>query len=173
MTFRQRSSVLSALPPPLDRGARSLPLLFSPSFFTCDICGRKLISFRLIVCGRRLLSRWQSRTPSRRVCARSNTCADSHVTRWFAGSTLQFMSHSAHCRQYSIILERGSLSGVGRRRWKFRGWLGGRGFSRVVAVLAAHAESIPVRAGKPRDKSRTSAASREKKVDRSADDAPA
>lgn len=74
------------------------------SFLTCDICGRRLISFRLMVWGRRLLSRWQRRTPSRSVCAKSNTCADSHVTRWLAGSTLQLINHSAHCLQYSIII---------------------------------------------------------------------
>lgn len=71
---------------------------------TCDICGRRLISFRLMVWGLRLLSRWHRRTPSRRVWAKSNTWAESHVTRWLAGSTLQFISHSAHCLQYSIII---------------------------------------------------------------------
>lgn len=50
----------------------------------------------------RLLSSWHSRTPSRSVCARSKTCAVSHVTRWFGGSTLQSMSHKAHCLQNSI-----------------------------------------------------------------------
>lgn len=70
---------------------------------TCDICGLRLISFRLMVLGFRLFSSWQSSTPSRRVCARSNTCALSAVTRWFEGSTLQLMSHIAHCLQYSML----------------------------------------------------------------------
>lgn len=72
---------------------------------TCDICGRRLISFRLMLCARRLLSSWHSSTPSRSVCARSKTCADSHVTRWLGGSTLQPISQCAHCRQCSMVPE--------------------------------------------------------------------
>lgn len=70
---------------------------------TWDICGLRLISFRLMVWGLRLFSSWHSSTPSRRVCAKSNTCAASAVTRWFAGSTLQLISHIAHCLQYSML----------------------------------------------------------------------
>lgn len=70
--------------------------------FTWDICGLRLISFRLMVCGFKLLSSWQSSTPSRSVWAKSNTWALSAVTRWVGGSTLQFISHNAHCRQYFI-----------------------------------------------------------------------
>lgn len=59
-----------------------------------------------MVWGLRLFSSWHSSTPSRRVCAKSNTCAVSAVTRWFAGSTLQLISHIAHCLQYSMLRER-------------------------------------------------------------------
>lgn len=40
---------------------------------TWDICGRRLISLRLTACGSRLLSNWQSSTPSLRAWARSQT----------------------------------------------------------------------------------------------------
>lgn len=40
---------------------------------TWDICGRRLISRRLMACGSRLLSNWQSSTPSLRAWARSQT----------------------------------------------------------------------------------------------------
>lgn len=69
---------------------------------TWDICGRRLISLRLMEWLRRLLSSWQSRTPSRSVCARSKTWAVSQVTRWLGGSTLQLISHCPHCFQGSI-----------------------------------------------------------------------
>lgn len=55
-----------------------------------------------MVWGLRLFSSWHSSTPSLRVCAKSNTCAVSAVTRWFTGSTLQLISHMAHCLQFSI-----------------------------------------------------------------------
>lgn len=84
---------------------------------TCDICGLRLISFRLMVRGLRLLSSWHSSTPSRRVCARSNTCAVSAVTRWFSGSTLQPISHTAHCLQYSMMSNR-AQSVDGRKKNK-------------------------------------------------------
>lgn len=83
---------------------------------TCDICGLRLISFRLMVCGLRLFSSWHSSTPSRRVCAKSNTCAVSAVTRWFAGSTLQLISHVAHCLQYSMLSERPRRSVSAKRK---------------------------------------------------------
>lgn len=70
---------------------------------TCDIWGLRLISFKLMVWGRRLFRSWHSSTPSRKVCARSNTCALSATTRWFSGSTLQLISHIAHCLQYSMF----------------------------------------------------------------------
>lgn len=48
---------------------------------TCDICGLRLISFRLMVSDLRLFSSWHRSTPSRRVWAKSKTCAESAVTR--------------------------------------------------------------------------------------------
>lgn len=73
------------------------------SALTCDICGLRLISFRLMVSGLRLFSSWHRSTPSRRVWAKSKTCAESAVTRWFRGKTLQPISHRLHCLQYSIM----------------------------------------------------------------------
>lgn len=40
---------------------------------TWDICGRRLISLRLTACGSKLLSNWQSSTPSLRAWAKSHT----------------------------------------------------------------------------------------------------
>lgn len=73
-----------------------------PRGLTWDICGRKLISLRLMEWLRRLLSSWHSSTPSRSVCARSKTWAVSQVTRWLGGSTLQLISHCPHCFHGSI-----------------------------------------------------------------------
>lgn len=97
---------------------------------TWDICGRRLISLRLTACGSRLLSNWQSSTPSLRAWARSQTwhhthkvrrrspewkavcpqvcgrltCAFSHVTRWLSGRTRHSINHAAHCRHNSIFV---------------------------------------------------------------------
>ncbi|TNN88402.1 hypothetical protein EYF80_001184 [Liparis tanakae] len=57
-------------------------------------------------------SHWQSSTPSRRVCAKSNTCAVSAVTRWLAGSTLQLISHIVQCLQSSMLSESGEKQQV-------------------------------------------------------------
>lgn len=48
---------------------------------TWDICGRRLISLRLTACGSRLLSNWQSSTPSLRAWARSQTWHHTHKVR--------------------------------------------------------------------------------------------
>lgn len=48
---------------------------------TWDICGRRLISLRLTACGSRLLSNWQSSTPSLRAWARSHTWHNAHKIR--------------------------------------------------------------------------------------------
>lgn len=101
---------------------------------TWDICGRRLISLRLTDCGSRLLSKWQSSTPSLRAWARSQTwrhthnvrrgardegpcmrrsvpvqhshltCALSHVTRWLSGRTRHSINHATHCRHNSIFV---------------------------------------------------------------------
>lgn len=69
---------------------------------TCDIWGLKLISFRSTDPGERLCNIWHRSTPSRSACAKSNTTAEGHTTRWFGGKTLQSINHRPHCLHSSI-----------------------------------------------------------------------
>ena len=64
---------------------------------TWDICGRRLISLRLTACGSRLLSNWQSSTPSLRAWARSHTWHTHTQTHKHTSNQITFRNQGRMC----------------------------------------------------------------------------